>query len=115
MAYKEFGATIAPSNVSDTGFPIAMGTHIGGGRIVNNKDTLNSKHWCLLGEGATLNNQKANAIGQIWYDTSDSKYWKLDSWSGTDPVWVDVSTIFATRSYVDTAINDIPDPMIFKE
>lgn len=114
MAYKEYGATIAPSNVSNTGFPIAMGTHIGGGRIVNNKDTLNSKHWCLLGEGSTLNNQKANAIGQIWYDTLDSKYWKLDSWSGTNPVWVDVSTIFATRSYVDTAIENIPDPMIFK-
>ena len=29
-------------------------------------------------------------------------------------MWVDVSTIFATRSYVDDAINDIPDPMIFK-
>lgn len=114
MAYKEYGATIAPSNVSNTGFPIAMGTHIGGGRIVNNKDTLNSKHWCLLGEGSTLNNQKANAIGQIWYDTLDSKYWKLDSWSGTNPVWVDVSTIFATRSYVDDAIDNIPDPMIFK-
>ena len=28
MAYKEFGATIAPSNVSSTGFPSAMGTHI---------------------------------------------------------------------------------------
>ena len=112
MAYKEFGATIAPSNVSSTGFPIAMGTHIGGGRIVNDKSTL--KHWCLLGEGATLNNQKANAIGQIWYDTSDNKYWKLDSWASENPVWVDISTIFATRSYVDTAINDIPDPMIFK-
>ena len=114
MAYKEFGATIAPSNVSSTGFPIAMGTHIGGGRIVNDKSTLNLKHWCLLGEGATLNNQKANAIGQIWYDTSDNKYWKLDSWASENPVWVDISTIFATRSYVDTAINDIPDPMIFK-
>lgn len=114
MAYKEFGATIAPSNVSSTGFPIAMGTHIGGGRIVNDKSTLNSKHWCLLGEGATLNDQKANAIGQIWYDTSDNKYWKLDSWASTNPVWVDVSTIFATRSYVDDAINNIPDPMIFK-
>ena len=112
MAYKEFGATIAPSNVSSTGFPIAMGTHIGGGRIVNDKSTL--KHWCLLGEGATLNDQKANAIGQIWYDTSDNKYWKLDSWASENPVWVDISTIFATRSYVDTAINDIPDPMIFK-
>ena len=107
MAYKEFGATIAPANISGTGFPIAMGSHIGGGRIVNGKSTLNSKHWCLLGEGATLSNQKANAIGQIWYDTSDSKYWKLDSWSGTDPVWVDVSTIFATKSYVDSVINDV--------
>ena len=114
MAYKEFGVTIAPSNVSSTGFPIAMGTHIGGGRIVNDKSTLNSKHWCLLGEGATLNDQKANAIGQIWYDTLDGKYWKLDSWPSTNPVWVDVSTIFATRNYVDTAIDNIPDPMIFK-
>lgn len=112
MTYKEFGATIAPSNVSSTGFPIAMGTHIGGGRIVNDKTTL--KHWCLLGEGATLNDQKANAIGQIWYDTSDNKYWKLDSWASENPVWVDVSTIFATISYVDDAINNIPDPMIFK-
>lgn len=114
MVYKEFGATIAPSNVSKTGFPIAMGTHIGGGRIVNDKTTLNSKHWCLLGEGATLNDQKVNAIGQIWYDTSDNKYWKLNSWASENPVWVDVSTIFATRSYVDTAIENIPDPMIFK-
>ena len=114
MAYKEFGATIAPANVSSTGFPIAIGTHIGGGRIVNDKTTLNSKHWCLLGEGATLNDQKANAIGQIWYDISDNKYWKLNSWASTDPVWVDVSTIFATRSYVDDAIENIPDPMIFK-
>lgn len=114
MVYKEFGATIAPSNVSSTGFPIAMGSHIGGGRVVNNKTTLNSKHWCLLGEGATLNDQKANAIGQIWYDISDNKYWKLDSWASTNPVWVDVSTIFATKSYVDTAIENIPDPMIFK-
>ena len=77
MAYKEYGATIAPSNVSNTGFPIAMGTHIGGGRIVNNKDTLNLKHWCLLGEGTELSDQQANAIGQIWYDTLDSKYWKI--------------------------------------
>ena len=114
MTYKEYGATIAPSNVSSTGFPIAMGTHIGGGRIVNNKTTLNSKQWCLLGEGATLNDQKANAIGQIWYDISDNKYWKLDSWASTNPVWVDVSTIFATTSYVDIAIENIPDPMIFK-
>ena len=112
MAYKEFGATIAPSNVSSTGFPIAMGTHIGGGRIVNNKSNL--KLWQLLGEGTDLTEQKANAIGQIWYDISDNKYWKLDSWANENPVWVDVSTIFATRSYVDDAIENIPDPMIFK-
>ena len=40
MAYKEFGATIAPANTSETGFPITMGSHIGGGRTINDKGNL---------------------------------------------------------------------------
>ena len=63
MAYKEYGAIIAPANISDTGFPIAMGSHIGGGRTIDDKDNL--KLWQLLGEGAELSDQQANAIGQI--------------------------------------------------
>lgn len=87
MAYKEFGATIAPANKSDTGFPIAMGSHIGGGRTING--ITNLKLWQLLGDGADIPEQKANAIGQIWYDRADSKYYKLTGFVGDTPIWAE--------------------------
>lgn len=116
MAYKEFGATIAPANISITGFPIAMGSHIGGGRTINGKNNL--KLWQLLGDGANITDQKANAIGQIWYDRSDSKYYKLTGFNGDTPTWVeylDISNINGTTNYVTkfTGTHSIGNSLIY--
>ncbi|MCK9476351.1 MAG: hypothetical protein M0R46_10545 [Candidatus Muirbacterium halophilum] len=116
MAYKEFGATIAPANISGTGFPIAMGSHIGGGRTINDKSNL--KLWQLLGDGVNITEQKANAIGQIWYDRSDGKYYKLTGFTGDIPNWVeylDTSNINGTTNYVTkfTGTNSIGNSLIY--
>lgn len=116
MAYKEFGATIAPANISITGFPIAMGSHIGGGRTINGKNNL--KLWQLLGDGANITDQKANAIGQIWYDRSDSKYYKLTGFNDNTPQWVeylDISNINGTTNYVTkfTGTHSIGNSLIY--
>ena len=118
MAYKEFGATIAPANISETGFPITMGTHIGGGRTIDDKSNL--KLWQLLGDGADLTEQKANAIGQIWYDRSDSKYYKLTGFTGDTPNWVeylDTSNIDGTTNYITkfTDTNSIGNSLIYDD
>lgn len=85
MTYKEFGVTIAPANTTSTGFPIAMSSHLGGGRTIDNIANINN--WQLLGDGDTSAEQKNNAIGQIWYDIHVSKYYKLDSWNVDTPIW----------------------------
>ena len=118
MAYKEFGATIAPANISETGFPITMGSHIGGGRTIDDKSNL--KLWQLLGDGADLTEQKANAIGQIWYDRSDSKYYKLTGFTGDVPNWdeyLDTSNIEGTTNYITkfTNTNSIGDSLIYDD
>lgn len=97
MTYKEYGATIAPANRSLTGFPIVMGSHIGGGRTVNGIGNLYL--WQILGDGANITEQENNALGQIWYDRSSSIYYKLNSWTLHAPNWIEFTPTPATHNH----------------
>ena len=112
MAYKEFGATIAPANTSETGFPIAMLPHIAGSRVTDDLESI--QPWQLLGEGSTLALQKAAAIGQIWYLTAETSpgHYVLKSWTDTDPTWERLDKDM--EDFVNDKIDNIPVPMIFK-
>ena len=99
MTYKEFGGTIAPANTTSTGFPIAMSSHLGGGRTIDNITNINN--WQLLGDGDTSAEQKNNAVGQVWYDIHVSKYYKLDSWNVDTPIWVEFTAVPTAHNHDD--------------
>lgn len=76
MALKQAN-TLAPSNVSATGFALADAKHIGGHRVVASlTDLCNLQDWQLLNPTETDYDM---AVGQEWYVKGDGFY-RLISW-----------------------------------
>lgn len=77
MALKQAN-TLAPSNVSATGFALADARHIGGHKVVASLTALYAlQDWQLLNPGET---DTALALGQQWY-VKETGFYRLTNWS----------------------------------
>lgn len=77
MALKQAN-TLAPSNVSATGFALADARHIGGHKVVASLTTLYAlQDWQLLNPGET---DTALALGQQWY-VKGIGFYRLTNWA----------------------------------
>lgn len=77
MALKQAN-TLAPSNVSATGFALADARHIGGHKVVASLTALYAlQDWQLLNPGET---DTALALGQQWY-VKGTGFYRLTNWA----------------------------------
>ena len=77
MALKQAN-TLAPSNVSATGFALADARHIGGHKVVASLTALYAlQDWQLLNPGET---DTALALGQQWY-VKGTGFYRLTNWN----------------------------------
>lgn len=86
MALKQAN-TLAPSNVSATGFALADARHIGGHKVVANLTALYAlQDWQLLNPGET---DTALALGQQWY-VKGTGFYRLTNWANrkTSSGWI---------------------------
>lgn len=86
MALKQAN-TLAPSNVSATGFALADARHIGGHKVVASLTALYAlQDWQLLNPGET---DTALALGQQWY-VKGIGFYRLTNWANrkTSSGWV---------------------------
>lgn len=86
MALKQAN-TLAPSNVSATGFALADARHIGGHKVVASLTTLYAlQDWQLLNPGET---DTALALGQQWY-VKGIGFYRLTNWANrkTSSGWI---------------------------
>lgn len=86
MALKQAN-TLAPSNVSATGFALADARHIGGHKVVASLTALYAlQDWQLLNPGET---DTALAIGQQWY-VKGTGFYRLTNWANrkTSSGWI---------------------------
>ena len=106
MASLKQANTLAPSNVSASGFALGDAKHIGGHKVVGSVSALYAlMDWQLLNPGET---DTAMALGQEWYVKGVGKY-RLTNWanrkgaSGWTKV-VDVNNIDTTLFKIVTAL-----------
>ena len=106
MASLKQANTLAPSNVSASGFALGDAKHIGGHKVVGSVSALYAlMDWQLLNPGET---DTAMALGQEWYVKGVGKY-RLANWanrkgaSGWTKV-VDVNNIDTTLFQIVTAL-----------
>lgn len=88
MALKQAN-TLAPSNVSATGFALADARHIGGHKVVASLTALYAlQDWQLLNPGET---DTALALGQQWY-VKGTGFYRLTNWANrkTSSGWIKV-------------------------
>lgn len=88
MALKQAN-TLAPSNVSATGFALADARHIGGHKVVASLTALYAlQDWQLLNPGET---DTALALGQQWY-VKGTGFYRLTNWANrkTSSGWTKV-------------------------
>lgn len=86
MALKQAN-TLAPSNVSATGFALADARHIGGHKVVASLTALYAlQDWQLLNPGET---DTALALGQQWY-VKGTGFYRLTNWANrkTSSGWI---------------------------
>ena len=86
MALKQVN-TLAPSNVSATGFALADARHIGGHKVVASLTALYAlQDWQLLNPGET---DTALALGQQWY-VKGIGFYRLTNWANrkTSSGWI---------------------------
>lgn len=86
MALKQAN-TLAPSNVSATGFALADARHIGGHKVVASLTALYTlQDWQLLNPGET---DTALALGQQWY-VKGTGFYRLTNWANrkTSSGWI---------------------------
>lgn len=86
MALKQAN-TLAPSNVSATGFALADARHIGGHKVVSSLTALYAlQDWQLLNPGET---DTALALGQQWY-VKGIGFYRLTNWANrkTSSGWI---------------------------
>ena len=86
MALKQAN-TLAPSNVSATGFALADARHIGGHKVVASLTALYAlQDWQLLNPGET---DTALALGQQWY-VKGIGFYRLTNWANrkTSSGWI---------------------------
>lgn len=86
MALKQAN-TLAPSNVSATGFALADARHIGGHKVVASLTALYAlRDWQLLNPGET---DTALALGQQWY-VKGIGFYRLTNWANrkTSSGWI---------------------------
>lgn len=86
MALKQAN-TLAPSNVSATGFALADARHIGGHKVVASLTALYAlQNWQLLNPGET---DTALALGQQWY-VKGIGFYRLTNWANrkTSSGWI---------------------------
>lgn len=86
MALKQAN-TLAPSNVSATGFALADARHIGGHKVVSSLTALYAlQDWQLLNPGET---DTALALGQQWY-VKGTGFYRLTNWANrkTSSGWI---------------------------
>lgn len=86
MALKQAN-TLAPSNVSATGFALADARHIGGHKVVSSLTALYAlQDWQLLNPGET---DTALALGQQWY-VKGIGFYRLTNWANrkTSGGWI---------------------------
>lgn len=105
MALKQAN-TLAPSNVSATGFALADARHIGGHKVVASLTALYAlQDWQLLNPGET---DTALAIGQQWY-VKGTGFYRLINWNNRkrDNGWrrvVDPNSIDTTLFQIVSAL-----------
>lgn len=105
MALKQAN-TLAPSNVSATGFALADARHIGGHKVVASLTALYAlQDWQLLNPGET---DTALAIGQQWY-VKGTGFYRLINWNNRkrDSGWrrvVDPNSIDTTLFQIVSAL-----------
>lgn len=105
MALKQAN-TLAPSNVSATGFALADARHIGGHKVVASLTALYAlQNWQLLNPGET---DTALALGQQWY-VKGIGFYRLTNWANrkTSSGWtkeVDPNNIDTTLFQIVSAL-----------
>lgn len=105
MALKQAN-TLAPSNVSATGFALADARHIGGHKVVASLTALYAlQDWQLLNPGET---DTALALGQQWY-VKGTGFYRLTNWANrkTSSGWtkvVDPNNIDTTLFQIVSAL-----------
>lgn len=105
MALKQAN-TLAPSNVSATGFALADARHIGGHKVVASLTDLYAlQDWQLLNPGET---DTALALGQQWY-VKGTGFYRLTNWANrkTSSGWtklVDPNDIDTTLFQIVSAL-----------
>ena len=111
MALKQAN-TLAPSNVSATGFALADARHIGGHKVVSSLTALYAlQDWQLLNPEET---DTAMALGQQWYVKGDGFY-RLTNWANrkiasgwrkvVDPTTLDTTLFQIVSALPTTGIN----------